>query len=212
MPAVAHELREQEERRRRRPHERALGVVDHLGEHLGDVATRDHDLVVLRAERASPSRAGSGSRRTRVLEAQREGGEALAPSPRARGPRRASCRGLRTGSSPRGRRRAPCAGASPRWSASRTAPSGVVDRSLRARPCHPSSGKRSRAKARSARAVAAQLVGAHVPGRQLFDALEDRARRDHRPEREGLIEAHRIEGPRDRRDPPRRSPSPRSPK
>src|SRR5829696_1434368 len=38
-------------------------------------------------------------------------------------------------------------------------------------------------------------VNADVSGPQLFDAAKQRARREHRPEREGLGEARRIEIP-----------------
>ncbi len=45
--AGAHQARQQEQWRRRRSQDRALGVVDDLRKNLGDVAARDHHFMVL---------------------------------------------------------------------------------------------------------------------------------------------------------------------
>ena len=47
VAAVAHELREQEQRRRRRPEDRLLGVPDHIGEDTRDVLGRAPNRLML---------------------------------------------------------------------------------------------------------------------------------------------------------------------
>ena len=47
---VPHEARQEEHRRRGRPHQGGLGVPDHLGEHLSDVGVRGVHHVVLGAQ------------------------------------------------------------------------------------------------------------------------------------------------------------------
>ena len=107
---VVHQLREQEQRRRRGAQDRPLGVGDDVGEDARDVAARHHHLVVIAAEMRRPSGAGSRSRRTRRPRSAARRSRTARPWRAGRARRRASCRGRRTDSCRPARRRAACAG------------------------------------------------------------------------------------------------------
>jgi hypothetical protein len=191
---IADEPRQQEHRRRRGAQDRPFGMEDGLGKHARDVVARDEDLAVIAPQIRRHRPLMPGLVVLGVVEPQREGGElgSLGAQTERGDERAVEAAGEVAADLHVGAQHAQAGGV---LEAVTDALDRFVERAGEA-------GRVGRGIVRAPAAAGADDPAAGVSARgarlELLDALEDRARRERRPEREELIEAGGVEPARQR--------------